>query len=170
VLEGKIISGSSVVEKIFIPRLSLSPSDIRVPFKFQKPRFPLVVSFAMTINKSQVQSLQHVGYSSQCLYFHIDSYMLLYLELHLEKDFKILIDNEDIDVTSNFVHKEVFRNIQYSLIYVTLSLNSFHLLVVTLLFCNRILCYVGFFRDSEKKFMFFDFLHFITTYFVLGSC
>jgi len=34
VLEGKIISGSNVGDKVFIPRLSLSPSDVRIPFKF----------------------------------------------------------------------------------------------------------------------------------------
>jgi len=58
-------------------------------------------------------------------------------------------DGEDIDVTSNIVYEEVFRNVQYSLIYARLSLNSFHHLVVTLSFCNRILCYVCFFSDSE---------------------
>lgn len=34
VLEGKEISGSSVGEKIFISHLSMSPSDIRISFKF----------------------------------------------------------------------------------------------------------------------------------------
>ena len=54
VLEAKVISGSNIGEKVFIPRLSLSPSDVKIPFKFQRRQFPLFVSFAMTINKSQV--------------------------------------------------------------------------------------------------------------------
>jgi len=53
VLEGKVISGSNIGEKVFIPRLSLSPSDVKIPFKFQRRQFPISVSFAMTINKSQ---------------------------------------------------------------------------------------------------------------------
>ncbi|MCI22473.1 ATP-dependent DNA helicase PIF1, partial [Trifolium medium] len=53
VIEGKIISDSNIGEKVFIPRLSLIPLDKRLPFKFQHPQFPLSVSFAMTINKSQ---------------------------------------------------------------------------------------------------------------------
>jgi ATP-dependent DNA helicase PIF1 len=53
VLEGNVISGSNIGEKVFIPRLSLAPSDVRTPFKFQRRQFAIVVSFAMTINKSQ---------------------------------------------------------------------------------------------------------------------
>ncbi|PNX77341.1 ATP-dependent DNA helicase PIF1, partial [Trifolium pratense] len=34
-------------------RLSLIPSDKRLPFRFQRRQFPLSVSYAMTINKSQ---------------------------------------------------------------------------------------------------------------------
>ena len=61
VLEAKVISGSNIGEKVFIPRLSLEPSDIKIPFKFQRRQFPISVSFAMTINKSQGQSLKNVG-------------------------------------------------------------------------------------------------------------
>jgi len=61
VLEGKVISGSNIGEKVFIPRLSLTPSDVRIPFKFQRRQFSIVVSFAMTINKSQEQSSKNVG-------------------------------------------------------------------------------------------------------------
>ncbi|XP_024634756.1 uncharacterized protein [Medicago truncatula] len=51
-LEGRVISGSNIIEKVFIPRLSLTPSDNRIPFKFKRRQFPIFVSFAMTINKS----------------------------------------------------------------------------------------------------------------------
>ncbi|XP_024636431.1 ATP-dependent DNA helicase PIF1 [Medicago truncatula] len=61
VLEGRVISGSNIGEKVFIPRLSLTPSDNRIPFKFKRRQFPISVSFAMTINKSEGQSLEHVG-------------------------------------------------------------------------------------------------------------
>jgi ATP-dependent DNA helicase PIF1 len=35
VLEGKVITGSNIGHKVFIPRLSLTPSDNKIPFKFQ---------------------------------------------------------------------------------------------------------------------------------------
>ena len=61
VRKGKVISESNIGEKVFIPRLSLTPSDVRIPFKFQRRQFSIVVSFAMTINKSQEQSSKNVG-------------------------------------------------------------------------------------------------------------
>ncbi|KEH21515.1 PIF1-like helicase [Medicago truncatula] len=36
VIEGRVISGNNVGEKVYIPRLSLTPSDTRIPFKFQR--------------------------------------------------------------------------------------------------------------------------------------
>ncbi|UYV75784.1 hypothetical protein LAZ67_13001346 [Cordylochernes scorpioides] len=46
--------------KIFIiPRIPIIPNDL--PFKFRRLQFPVMVAFAMTINKSQGQTLQVVG-------------------------------------------------------------------------------------------------------------
>ena len=81
VLEAKVISGSNVGDKVFIPKLSLTPFDKRIPFSFQRRQFPLVVSFAMTINKSQGYSLNHVGVYLPQSVFSMASYMLLSLEL-----------------------------------------------------------------------------------------
>nr|XP_043630449.1 ATP-dependent DNA helicase PIF1-like [Erigeron canadensis] len=61
VIEAEVISGNNIGYKTYIPRMKLIPSDQRIPFKFHRRQFPLVVSFAMTINKSQGQSLSTVG-------------------------------------------------------------------------------------------------------------
>ncbi|XP_042036669.1 ATP-dependent DNA helicase pif1-like [Salvia splendens] len=61
VLEAKVLSANNQGHKVLIPRMSLTPSDPRLPFKFQRRQFPLSVSYAMTINKSQGQPLAHVG-------------------------------------------------------------------------------------------------------------
>ncbi|XP_019175761.1 PREDICTED: uncharacterized protein LOC109171086 [Ipomoea nil] len=53
VLEAQILCGASAGTKVLIPRMSLTPSDPRLPFKFQRKQFPLMLSYAMTINKSQ---------------------------------------------------------------------------------------------------------------------
>ncbi|XP_042029804.1 uncharacterized protein LOC121776687 [Salvia splendens] len=52
VLEAKVLSVDNQGHKVLIPRMSLTPSDPRLSFKFQRRQFPLSVSYAMTINKS----------------------------------------------------------------------------------------------------------------------
>ncbi|XP_071724396.1 uncharacterized protein [Rutidosis leptorrhynchoides] len=61
VIEGNIMTRSHAEERVFISRLTLQPSDKMLPFHFQRRQFLLALSFAMTINKSQGQSLWHVG-------------------------------------------------------------------------------------------------------------
>ncbi|XP_019246292.1 PREDICTED: uncharacterized protein LOC109225939 [Nicotiana attenuata] len=60
IIEAKVLSGNMAGQKVFIPRMTLTPSDARIPFNLQRRQFPIVVSFAMTIIKSQGQSLSHV--------------------------------------------------------------------------------------------------------------
>ncbi|MCH79297.1 helicase-like protein [Trifolium medium] len=61
VLEAKIIYGKNIGAIIYIPRMEMSPSESPWPFKLIRRQFPIIVSFAMTINKSQGQSLDSVG-------------------------------------------------------------------------------------------------------------
>ncbi|XP_031116689.1 uncharacterized protein LOC116020351 [Ipomoea triloba] len=61
VIEAKIMSGSHSGTRVLVPRLSMTPSDPRLPFKFSRRQFPLMLSYAMTINKSQGQTLSHMG-------------------------------------------------------------------------------------------------------------
>ena len=57
----EIISGSNKGEEVFIPRIILEPSEASLPFKMRRIQFPIILAFAMTINKSQGQSFEHVG-------------------------------------------------------------------------------------------------------------
>lgn len=52
-------TGCGAGESVFIPRIPLIPTDH--PFEFKRLQFPLKVCFAMTINKSQGQSLRFAG-------------------------------------------------------------------------------------------------------------
>lgn len=63
VIEATIITGNFKGEDVFIPRIPLIPSDL--PFQFKRLQFPIRLSFAMSINKSQGQSLKVVGLNLQ---------------------------------------------------------------------------------------------------------
>jgi hypothetical protein len=61
VLEVTLITGDFMGKKMFIPRISNVPTDEQVAFKFTRRQFPVRLCFAMTINKSQGQSVKYVG-------------------------------------------------------------------------------------------------------------
>ncbi|KAF8083899.1 hypothetical protein N665_0746s0001 [Sinapis alba] len=94
----RIITGEKVGKIVYIPRLLIQPSDTRLPFKMRRRQLPLAVAFAMTINKSQGQSLSEVG-----------------IFLPTPKGLKILIvdkDGKPQRKTMNVVFKEVFNNLE----------------------------------------------------------
>ncbi|XP_077174871.1 uncharacterized protein LOC143828370 [Paroedura picta] len=61
VILARIITGSALGETLFIPRINLAPKDPDLPFTLRRQQFPLRLAFAMTINKSQGQTLSKVG-------------------------------------------------------------------------------------------------------------
>jgi ATP-dependent DNA helicase PIF1 len=61
VIDAEIISGSHVGDRVFIPRVMMQPSDPDLPFNLQRCQFPIRPAFAMTINKSQGQTMAKVG-------------------------------------------------------------------------------------------------------------
>ncbi|XP_047964804.1 uncharacterized protein LOC125209244 [Salvia hispanica] len=116
VLEGQVLGGHNIGRKVLIPRMSLIPSDPRLPFKFQRRQFPLAVSYAMTINKSQGQSLSHVGLFLRKLVFNHGQLCVAISRVTSREGLKILVckDEEDEssgDSTINIVYKKVFQNL-----------------------------------------------------------
>ncbi|KAJ9541507.1 hypothetical protein OSB04_028013, partial [Centaurea solstitialis] len=78
VMEAEIIFGSNIGNRTFIPRMSLTPTDKRISFKFQRRQFPVSLCFAMTINKSQGQSFSKVGlFLRQPVFTHGQLYVVL---------------------------------------------------------------------------------------------
>nr|KYP75822.1 hypothetical protein KK1_020029 [Cajanus cajan] len=86
VIGAKIISENSNRNEIYITHMSMSPSQSPWRFKLIRRQFSIIVSYAMTINKSQSQSLSRVQ-SKQRLH---------------NKENKLLMSTTDV------VFKEVF--------------------------------------------------------------
>jgi len=62
VIETEVAIVPTKGQRVFIPRLSITPSNTeRMPFTLRRRQFPMCPAFAMTINKAQGQTLKMVG-------------------------------------------------------------------------------------------------------------
>ncbi|KAL4299431.1 hypothetical protein AHAS_Ahas17G0100200 [Arachis hypogaea] len=60
VIECKTLTDNKAGSIILIPRLNLIPNNKILPVRFKRRQFSISISFAMTINKSQEQTLSKV--------------------------------------------------------------------------------------------------------------
>ncbi len=60
-LEGRILTGSFAGKLKLIPRIKLTTTEGEFPFILSRKQYPVRLCFAMTVNKSQGQSLSTVG-------------------------------------------------------------------------------------------------------------
>ena len=79
VLEAKTMTGSHAGQVALIPRIPLDTgANANLSFCLRRFQFPVRVAFAMTVNKSQGQSLAHVGLHFESeVFFHGQLYVAL---------------------------------------------------------------------------------------------
>ncbi|XP_071740091.1 uncharacterized protein [Rutidosis leptorrhynchoides] len=116
VIQVRIITGSHVGDMVIIPRIVLTSAQTKWPFVMQRIQFPVRPCYAMTINKSQGQSLDYVGiYLPRPVFSHGQLYVALSRVTNPD-GLKIVMvgDNEGRlpNHTRNVVYKETFHNLQ----------------------------------------------------------
>jgi hypothetical protein len=109
VLEVRLLGGERHGQLALIPRISLIPtSSAEVSFKFKRRQFPVRLAFALSINKSQGQSVRHVGlYLRLPVFAHGQLYVAL-SRATSPHNIKILLpDDAKESSTTNIVYSEL---------------------------------------------------------------
>ena len=114
IVECEILGDKYTDNMIMIPRIPLSPSSIKdLSFDFRRTQFPLRLAFAMTINKAQDQTLNHIDL---CLKEPIFTHGQLYIALsRITNDANLWMIVPDTEETrqqgkiKNVMYSEVFN-------------------------------------------------------------
>ena len=106
-LEAEILVGEYAGQTVYIPKIPLIPKDCGIQFK--RIQFPVKLSFSMSINKSQGQTLERVGLLLEEPCFAHGQFYVGCSRVGSEKNLKIVCPNQQ---TKNVVYKEVLGDLR----------------------------------------------------------
>ncbi|CAG7893082.1 unnamed protein product [Brassica rapa] len=112
VIRGEIVTGSHIGHKVDLPRIILSESVTKHPFTLERRQFPIRLCYAMTINKSQGQSLKGVVlYLPRPVFTHGQLYVGL-SRVTTKSGLKIIQGKDQkIGRIKNIVYKEIYNGL-----------------------------------------------------------
>jgi hypothetical protein len=113
ILDVDIVSGTHAGDRVFIPRISLSPSeDLSLPFKFKRKQFPVRLSFTMTINKTQGHTLPIVGvYLLEPMFSHGQLYVALSRGVSRGSTWVLCKPSKEVDPKGNSTRNLVYIDV-----------------------------------------------------------
>ena len=98
---------------VFLPRITMISSLGDLPIRLQRRQFPVRLAYAMTINKSQGQTLEHVGLDQRTSVFSHGQLYVALSRVRSVSNLKIFFgdkydsNQEDMFLT-NIVYTELF--------------------------------------------------------------
>ena len=101
---------------VIAAEIAVGEHDDMFSFKLKRKQFPVRLSFAMTINKAQGQTIPHVGvYLPQSVFSHGQLYVALSRDTSRATT-KVLVKpvkdfNQPGSYTSNVVYREVLQDV-----------------------------------------------------------
>ena len=99
---------------VLIPRIRLLPNAKTLPVPLKRLQFPVRLAFAMTINKSQGQSVEHVGINLKTSVFSHGQLYVAFSRCTSLLNILVLLPEQSQGSrrTLNVVYKEVFNRIR----------------------------------------------------------
>ena len=99
---------------MLIPGIRLSPNTEILPVPLKRLQFPVRPAFTMTINKSQGQSVEHVGINLQTSVFTYRQLYVAFSRCTSLLNISVLLPEQSQESKRilNVVYKEVFNSIR----------------------------------------------------------
>jgi hypothetical protein len=108
VLQVRLIGGDKDGQLALIPRISLIPTSTpNHSFKIKQRQFPVRLAFAITINRSQGQSVKYIGVDLRIPVFAHGQLYVALSRVTTKQNLKVLLPHDNIDSkTNNVVYEE----------------------------------------------------------------
>jgi ATP-dependent exoDNAse (exonuclease V) alpha subunit len=111
VLEVRLLTGQHAGEVVFIPGVYNQPGEDQNAFKFTRKQFLVQLCFSMTINKSQGQSVKHVGLDLRTPVFTHGQLYVGISRVTSVGNIKAITNEKEVEgKTKNIVYTEVLLN------------------------------------------------------------